>query len=336
MNELTRFRYDVTLHLQTSDRREAAAPVTEIDWENGGLDLGQLRSLLQTGKSPAIYLRQVRNSRVEADTIAGDLLERSEFETVVQIRDAIRCHLSRGHSPEDFWELGAALGYSVEVTWSNQNSEGGYDVLLWRTGSPRPSIPRVQHPASVDRRLWVRYANQPLASSLSHSLLSELRQHLSQRLPDYMLPQSLVMLDTLPLTPSGKLDRHSLPEPASAEPVPGSYQEPRSPAEQTIADIWSSVLKVGRVGSQDNFFELGGHSLLATQAMSRIRQAFGIDLPLRTIFEAPTVAALAAAIANPRSNANAAAAEQLLRDLDEISDEEAERLLAAEVRSEDA
>jgi acyl carrier protein len=246
----------------------------------------------------------------------------------------LRSGAGRGHSPEDFWILGAGLGYSVEVSWCNQNPGGHYDVLLWRQGSVRPRVPGAQHSASVGQPASARYANQLSANSLSRSLVTELRHHLSQRLPDYMIPQAFVLLDALPLTPSGKIDRRSLPEPESGERVSQSYQPPRTPAERTIAEIWASVLKVDRVGIQDNFFELGGHSLLATQAMSRIRHAVGIDLPLRTIFEAPTVTALAAAITNQPPNRSAAAAERLLGDLDEISDEEAERLLAAEGQSE--
>jgi amino acid adenylation domain-containing protein len=333
-NELTRFRYDVTLRLKSSTRRDAAVPLTEMDWETARLDLGRLRSRLQTADFPALWLRNVPNSRVEADALAVELLKHPEPGPAARLRDALRSHASKGHSPEEFWDLGAELGYSVEVTWTGQNPGGGYDVVLWQRGSSRPSLPRTRHPAGGDRRLSGRLANQPLMRSLTHSLVSELREHLSHRLPDYMVPQSMVLLETLPLTPGGKLDRHSLPAPASGEPLDEVCDKPGSPAEQTIADIWSSVLKVGRVGTRDNFFELGGHSLLATQAMSRIRQAFGIDLPLRTIFEAPTVTALAAAIANPPVNGNAAYTERLLRDLDAISEEEAERLLAADAGGE--
>jgi SAM-dependent methyltransferase/acyl carrier protein len=333
-NELTRFRYDATLRLQTPEPGDPASSIQVIDWATSGLDLGQVRSLLQKGEPSAICLNQVPNSRVQADVLAVELLDRPELETVAELQEMLRSGAGRGHSPEDFWILGAGLGYSVEVSWCNQNPGGHYDVLLWRQGSVRPRVPGAQHSASVGQPAWARYANQLSANSLSRSLVTELRHHLSQRLPDYMIPQAFVLLDALPLTPSGKIDRRSLPEPESGERVSQSYQPPRTPAERTIAEIWASVLKVDRVGIEDNFFELGGHSLLATQAMSRIRHAVGIDLPLRTIFEAPTVTALAAAITNQPPDGSAAAAERLLGDLDEISDEEAERLLAAEGQSE--
>jgi acyl carrier protein len=131
----------------------------------------------------------------------------------------------------------------------------------------------------------------------------------------------------------GKLDRRALPEPAREQSSSAGYQPPRTPTEVTIADVWCGILKVERVGLQDNFFELGGHSLLATQAMSRIRQAFKVDLPLRAIFEAPTVASLAAVLTGSGTR-GADPAARLLEELDELSDEEAERLLATELGGE--
>ncbi|HEU0076107.1 MAG TPA: amino acid adenylation domain-containing protein, partial [Longimicrobiaceae bacterium] len=118
-----------------------------------------------------------------------------------------------------------------------------------------------------------------------------LREHLRKRLPEYMVPAAIVMLDSLPLTPNGKLDRRALPAPdaASAE----VYVAPRTPAEEMLAGILGEVLRLERVGAEDNFFELGGHSLLATRVVSRVREAFGVELPLRALFEVPTVAGLA-------------------------------------------
>src|SRR6185369_6379242 len=125
---------------------------------------------------------------------------------------------------------------------------------------------------------------------------SALRAYLKERLPAYMVPAGFVFLATLPLTANGKVDRRALPAPewggGTTDPL-----VPRTPAEEVLAAIWSEVLGLDRVGTHDDFFSLGGHSLLATRVISRVRQAFGVDLPLRRLFEASTIAGLAAAIA---------------------------------------
>jgi amino acid adenylation domain-containing protein len=137
----------------------------------------------------------------------------------------------------------------------------------------------------------------------------ELRSVLQQYLPEHMVPSAIVYLEALPRTPGGKLDRQALPEPADSPPDSGaSYVAPRSQTEESIAGIWQSLLKVQRVGIHDNFFMLGGHSLLATQVVARIRASFGIELPLRALFEAPTVGSLALRVeaaerGQPRSEA---------------------------------
>ena len=124
---------------------------------------------------------------------------------------------------------------------------------------------------------------------------SELRAFLRERLPDYMVPASFVALDALPTTPSGKVDRRALPSPDRLGPE-GVYTAPRTPAEETVAAIWRAVLGAGRVGVTDNFFELGGHSLLLPQVMHRLRSAFRVEIPLRALFDEPTVEGLAIAV----------------------------------------
>ncbi|MHA6757541.1 amino acid adenylation domain-containing protein [Streptacidiphilus sp. PAMC 29251] len=125
----------------------------------------------------------------------------------------------------------------------------------------------------------------------------ELRSHLQQHLPDYMVPASFVMLDALPLTPNGKTDRKALPAPDTTRPdLDTTYTAPRTPTESAVTAIWADLLNISAVGVHDNFFTLGGHSLLATQVTSRIRKTLGIDLPVRTLFSSPTPAQLAAVI----------------------------------------
>jgi amino acid adenylation domain-containing protein len=129
-----------------------------------------------------------------------------------------------------------------------------------------------------------------------------LRAYLDKRLPGYMVPPAFVRLDSMPLTPNGKIDRHRLPEPDLARPeVDVALADPRTPMEEMVAGIWSDLLGVERVGARDDFFKLGGHSLLATRVASRVRDVFGVELPLRQMFENATVQGVAEIIERARS-----------------------------------
>ncbi|BAY25365.1 amino acid adenylation [Calothrix sp. NIES-2100] len=123
--------------------------------------------------------------------------------------------------------------------------------------------------------------------------MDELRQFLKAKLPDYMVPNAFVSLESLPLNPNGKIDRRALPKPDLDSIILEKYVAARTPIEEKIALIWSQVLKLEQVGIHDNFFSLGGHSLLATQAISRINSAFGLNLSVQMMFESPTVAGIA-------------------------------------------
>ncbi len=254
-NELTRFRYDVTLHLDGPDRPP------EPDWVDWADEKLGVRERLARGDEP-IALRAVPNARVATDA-----------ETPVD--------------PEALWREAERLGYAIAIRCSGPR--GAFDVLLRRGGEAALSWPDVPAPS-----LWSSFANAPLASRRAETLVPALRRALSERLPDFMVPSAIVTLDVLPLTPNGKLDRNALPAPdADADEIRPGYVAPRTPAEDVLSGIWASVLGVANVGVDDDFFELGGHSLLATQVASRVREAFGVELPVRGIFEAPTVARLA-------------------------------------------
>ena len=159
---------------------------------------------------------------------------------------------------------------------------------------------------------------------------SELRSHLKNKLPDYMVPNSFVLLEAFPLNTNGKIDRNALAAMESPKPEhEHEFVAPRTALEHVLAGIFSSVLGIDRVGLLDNFFELGGHSLMATQVASRVRESLGIDLPLRRIFERPAVGALATAIlgdAPDRLRIERVA--ELLLQFSQVSDEQAEELLA--------
>jgi amino acid adenylation domain-containing protein len=162
---------------------------------------------------------------------------------------------------------------------------------------------------------------------------SEVRSFLRGKLPDYMVPSAFMFLESLPLTPSGKVDRKALPTPDQSRPeLEETYTAPHSPTEEILVKIWAEVLKIEKVGIHDNFFDLGGHSLLATQVIARIREALQAELPLRVLFESPTIAALALRIEQSGSVGNKL--QELackLAEVELLSDDEAQRYLAERI-----
>ncbi|MDB9510445.1 amino acid adenylation domain-containing protein [Kamptonema animale CS-326] len=168
---------------------------------------------------------------------------------------------------------------------------GEIEAVLERHPAVQETVVTVREDSLGNKRLVAYVVPQRSKGSLieAQSLIitDELRDDLKQKLPEYMMPSAFVLLEGLPLLPNGKIDRRSLPDPEKS-----AIATVRSPVEEMVASIWGEILGVEYIGSDDNFFDLGGHSLLATQAIARLRAAFQIELPLRVLFEAPTVASL--------------------------------------------
>ncbi|WP_202446657.1 MULTISPECIES: non-ribosomal peptide synthetase [Streptomycetaceae] len=168
---------------------------------------------------------------------------------------------------------------------------GEIEAVLDAHPATRRSVALVREDRSGDKRI-VGYVEPADGATEAARLVDELLEHCSARLPGYMVPSALVVLDQWPLTPNGKVDRKALPEPG--RPVAAdSGRAPRDAREETLCAIFAELLEVERVGIDDNFFKLGGHSLLATRLISRVRAALGAEITVRTIFENPTVAELA-------------------------------------------
>lgn len=140
---------------------------------------------------------------------------------------------------------------------------------------------------------------------------TDLRSSLAERLPEYMLPTRIILLDAMPLTPNGKLDRAALPEAHDVQATESGFVEPRTDSEKEIARVWAALLGSDMIGIHDNFFELGGHSLLVTQAIARLRDRFQIELGVTTFFERPTIALLAEYIEEKRGEVPAGDRDEL-------------------------
>jgi amino acid adenylation domain-containing protein len=170
---------------------------------------------------------------------------------------------------------------------------GEIEAVLSGHEAVREAVVMAREDVAGEKRL-VGYVVAQGGAADGELKISELRNYLRERLPEYMVPSYFVVLEALPLTANGKLDRGALPAPQlDGAELSAAYVAPRTPTEELLVGIWATVLGVERVGVEDNFFEVGGHSLLATQLISRIREAFAIEMPLRTLFERPTIAALA-------------------------------------------
>jgi amino acid adenylation domain-containing protein len=294
-NELTRFRYDVILHVGSE-----VTPVQEqtcLDWREQKLTLAGVRRLLEETSPQSLGVAHVPNARVRAEVgILEWLAGEAGPETVGEFREALReMHAESVLEPEQMWELSRETPYDIEISWSDAERQECFDVVFKRRAVPgeayqgapdeRPSA------ASAFSKPWSAYANNPLRGNFTRQIVPQLRRTLREQLPEYMMPSAFVVMESLPLMPNGKVDLRALPMPDQSRPeMEGAYVAPRGPVEEVLAELWGNVLGLERVGRDDNFFDLGGHSLLATQFISRARNLFQVELPLRWLFEATTVA----------------------------------------------
>jgi amino acid adenylation domain-containing protein/non-ribosomal peptide synthase protein (TIGR01720 family) len=308
-NELTRFRYDVVLHVGEQPATTTTPGVRWLDWQQDNLTLDSVRQRLTDSAPDTLGIRRVPNARLTDAFRIVELIEKEGgAETAGELREQLRATPPRpGVDPEEFWSLEGELPYSVEVGLSEDGADGSFDVLFVKTnlGSTIASLALTSEtPAAVasNAKPLSDYANNPLHGKLAREagrkLTPRLRAFLQERLPEYMIPSAFVMLDALPLTPHGKIDQRALPAPGQTRDASQeTFVRPRNEDEEALACIFSEVLNLPQVGALDNFFALGGHSLLATQVVSRVREVFGIELPVRSLFESPTVAALAETVA---------------------------------------
>ncbi|HEX5714779.1 MAG TPA: amino acid adenylation domain-containing protein, partial [Thermoanaerobaculia bacterium] len=290
-NELTRFRYDVTLQVG------ADSPVPEpswLDWGKEGLSLASLRRLLQEERPGRLGVLGVPNARLRQESLLLDRLwEGSGSMVLGDLRREVEALQGTAVEPSDLWRLSEELPYRVDVRWSVQGADR-VDVVF-RPLEERESEMTVPAAARREGRLhrWSDYANNPLQGLFADQLAPRLRGFLAERLPDYMIPSSFVLLEALPLTANGKVDRRALPAPEEERPeLAQAFLAPRTQVEETLAAIWTQVLRLDQVGVHDNFFELGGDSILSIQIVAKANQQ-GLRLIPRQMFQHQTIAELA-------------------------------------------
>ncbi len=283
-NEMTKFRYNALLVAG----RPADAPRfegTRLDWRAEGLDLEGLNRRLAREAPAQLLVSDVPNARTATDVDLLARLAQEGPERAGELRE-LRERMRRekpGVEPEDLWGLARSLPYDVDVRFAASGAEDRCDAILIRRAPDRTGGRFFPWEGAVDPAADLSaYFNDPLRTTLNKSLAPELRRWLGERLPAYMVPAAFVFLDGFPLNPNGKVNRRALPEPEGLRPeLEEEYAAPRDALETILAGIWAEGLGLDRVGMRDGFVALGGNSLLATQLVSRVRDVFQVDLPLK-------------------------------------------------------
>ncbi|MCF2150429.1 amino acid adenylation domain-containing protein [Desmonostoc muscorum LEGE 12446] len=295
--EMSRFRYDVVLHLDQKDIH--VAEPQWLDWQTQQLNLETIEKILTTQEPDLLGIQNIPNARLTSEMALLETIGQLDG-TVWDLKAAV-AQAKLGVEPEAFRTLVQDLAYTPFIQY-NPTEFADYDVVFQRNINDEVTLPRFPEKHNLQLNNWQNYANQPLqyrTNQVDPAILAKWRDFLAKNLPDYMIPSHFTVLEKLPLTPNGKVDHKALPAPHTAVSST-DIELPVTSTEKLLAELWAKLLKYQAMPTadyayarQDNFFNLGGHSLLATQLIARIRDKFKVELPLRKIFEFPTLSELA-------------------------------------------
>ena len=339
-SELTRYRFDAVLDL--GDRSADLSLGAALAWTS----LGSITTLAQKLRDAAVLpltVTGIPNRRLERDHAIRELVDSPDVPDLRTLRERADSSGAPNHTfdPEEIWKLGAPLGLEVLVCWTPGRETELFDALF----VPTQDSCRLSFPAPSERKPGAReLANDPIKGRFLRNIVPELREFVQRILPDYMHPAHYVLVTEFPLNANGKIDTRQLPAPDSARSRDGlEFVKPRNPMEERLAAIFSKVLGIDAVDVNENFFtSLGGNSLLATQVISQLQLQLKVRVPLRYLFEAPTVASFADRVegclrqGSPAlESITAAPADAVSVSVDGLSDQDVDRMLEQLLQQQD-
>jgi polyketide synthase 12 len=301
VNEMTRYRYDVTLHVGGAATSRAAS--STLDWSKEG-GLPTLRTRLDRANGTQLHVSNIPNGRL-ADVHQG-------------VAGALGCERdiapSQWIDPRDLKQSAAEAGYDMALLPNRSRDIWSFDAVFWRTGE-HPDLTWMPAKA-MDRGDLSKYANVPAAGTPAKVALGRLlRPWLEDRLPGYMVPAFFVELDEFPLTPNGKIDRKALPEPTEVRTEPAVL--PTNELERQIQSIWVDVLGHDRIGVNDSFFKIGGNSLRVVRVQIELQKLLGRPISTSTLYEFFTIKDLAAHLAGGKKSMSQNGPRKLTAAIDE-------------------
>jgi amino acid adenylation domain-containing protein len=293
-NQLSRFRYEAILHIHGAV--EPRRDLTWMDWQRQKLTLTEVNRLLNEVRPETFAVRNIPNARLDKEVSEmAWLREAGPAENIAQLRAYAARESRRGVEPDELWQLRESPGYRVELSWVNTDAQGVYDAVFTRDDQPARPAAFARDRFGADAK-WHSWTNHPQRAKLNRQLIPQLRQFLKDKIPNYMMPAVFTVLEKLPLSPTGKIDRQALAQmPVTLESVTEEKSSAaRTPVETLLASAWAEVLNLEYVGVDDDFFVLGGNSLKAMALTHRLQREFKRTLRPVALLQAPTVAQFAA------------------------------------------
>jgi pristinamycin I synthase-3/4 len=290
-NELTNYRYEVVLHKQ-STQTVSMKKAKQILWQPDFLNATVLGNYLDEQRLPYLRLARVPNRRLFVEEKARRIVWNGNC-TITMDKLNLDTIANEGAEPELFHVLGNKLGYIVKITWSNTLEQDCFDVIFIDKSFIDDTVVLTdlylsELPLELEKTAFIEYANAPAAKRASH-LAIDLRHYVTQKLPDYMVPATIVILDKLPISPNGKLDQKALPAPDYKS---RKIRLPGTITEKLVAKFYIDILGLEEVGLDDRFFDLGGDSIRSIQLVGRMQQA-GFSITPRDVFQYQSVEMLA-------------------------------------------